>query len=177
MLSAKIEYEKFCEDELILRNTFFEIEENSPKKYFCRTCNHSFSNFSEWQNHKKIHSKKYICEYCGKSYQYFNSLKTHLTLHPNIPKIKCEWCPITFYDKWSFQSHMKKHKFYQCTPCRRKFIWKTKFQKHNCSFQIFNGIKFYFSKVKDETVWTCIFCTKTFPNVYRSYDHALKHVF
>ena len=114
------EFEEYCREKLILPNPFFGI---LPNPLF---------EIPETQKFKPKYQRKYACDHCGKIFKYLRSLKTHQVVHSNVPKIRCEWCPLVFNDRWSFNTHMKNHTCYQCSRCCRQFIWKSKYKKHKC---------------------------------------------
>lgn len=131
-------------------------------KTTCKSCNQSFSKYSDVLKHecstesklKRKSNKKTLhsCEVCGKTFKLFAHLKRHSVLHTGEKQYICDVCKRPFADKSSMRKHCQTHsgeKNFKCDICEKCFTQRSHMKTH---LLIHTGEKSY----------ECKFCGKTF---------------
>ncbi|KAM3848379.1 uncharacterized protein M6D78_005039 [Vipera latastei] len=96
------------------------------KVYECSQCGKRFGKFSQWNQHRKIHTgeKPYECSQCGKCFNQAGNLKTHQKIHTGERPYRCSQCGKSFNQAGNLKTHQKIHtgeRPYQCSQCGKSF--------------------------------------------------------
>lgn len=105
-------------------------------KYKCDFCQKEFKAYVQLMNHRVKHTgeKNFPCKVCG----HFYANQTSFRHHKCVPPQKCEVCQEVFKTAAQLKRHMYLHteeRPFNCDICKRSFLYKNNFKKHNCNIK------------------------------------------
>ncbi|XP_055314295.1 zinc finger protein 726-like [Sitodiplosis mosellana] len=111
---------------------------NSPDVFKCDVCNESLPNRYVLKRHNDWHSNKYYCDTCQKSFTCSNHLKDHLKTHrnhnsENQRNFICDVCDKRFHSQKELNGHRKRHDLKHdqiCEFCAKKFKTEAQLKLH-----------------------------------------------
>lgn len=166
-------------------------ENNRPIHHVCEVCGKGFSAPSMLAQHSFIHADKnkikVKCEICGKWSKHQNAYRNHRKRHNETP-LKCPHCEKVVYFASELRLHISQFhslRQHQCTICNKSFTRPIRlkvclFYNKIISIKTKVSMKFIFSHLKkqehmathtNESVYNCLYCTKTFKGNSNRYDH------
>lgn len=149
------------------KNVIPEEEGGVEGKFSCQDCNRSFSHYSSYWMHLRVHAddRRFPCRYCGKSFFTKQQTTVHERIHTGAKPYACSICGKSFSQPGRVKLHERIHtgeKPYACQHCGKSFAVKGNCDAHE---RIHTGEKRY----------ECPFCGERFAVKQRMIQHQLVH--
>lgn len=141
--------------------------ESGEKYYECKLCSKTFTQFSRFKEHIRMHTgeKPFECQVCNKKFTCHYKLKMHGDVHTNEKPFKCDYCELCFKNRRYLNKHIRKHdkhKRYQCQICNKKFQW-------------YNSLKYHAASHTSDKPYVCVQCNKSYSHMSTLITHQRTH--
>lgn len=105
------------------------------KQFICDTCNEQFTNFTEFNQHKKSHgNQRYQCPICGRWFSKRYHMKNHQTIHEGQKLFNCTLCSKRYTNQGNLDRHVRvfhnQEKTHVCDLCGKGFSQSTILRQH-----------------------------------------------
>ncbi|XP_053621724.1 oocyte zinc finger protein XlCOF6-like [Plodia interpunctella] len=140
---------------------------HSEEDVTCDICSKNCITVGKLKIHRRIHEYKercYVCDTCGNSYFNFWTYQSHIKIHGERSEI-CKICKKGFPTKVKLKNHAKTHlvdRPFTCDQCGNAFKTKNKLQRHK---MVHTNAKPY----------VCVICDKSFRQKNGLKNHSAQH--
>ncbi|XP_060808735.1 zinc finger protein 431-like [Amyelois transitella] len=140
---------------------------HSEDEVTCDICSKNCVTVGKLKIHRKIHEYKercFVCDTCGNSYFNYWTYQSHIKVHGERTEI-CKICKKGFPTKVKLKNHAKTHlvdRPYSCEQCGSAFKTKTKLTRHQMIHT-------------DAKPYVCVICDKSFRQKNGLKVHSAQH--
>jgi uncharacterized Zn-finger protein len=133
---------------------FCPVPVPKERKFFCDTCNKTFTKYYSLSRHKLLHTgeRPFPCTKCNYRFIQRSDLDRHMTIHDVVKRFQCAVCQKRFRTKKNLKNHAILHIDalpFSCEPCVMRFRSNKMLRYHLTSCH--SNIKHY-----------CDYCGKEF---------------